>query len=158
MKHQPEDGMHTNRRKVLTAMVSAAVTAVFGQRSAIANTAQLEQAIEQFSEGQRIEDETVVLKVPEIAEDGNSVPVSVFVNSPMTEYDYVESVALLSTDNQQPNVATFHFSPLSGFASASTNIRLEQTSDVIALARLSNGRVFKSSKTVKVALGGFDDW
>ncbi len=150
--------MQANRRKVLAATVSAAVTALFSQRSAIANTVQLEQAIKEFSEGQRIEDETVVLKVPEIAEDGNSVPVSVFVNSPMTEYDYVESVALLSTGNQQPSVATFHFSPLSGFASASTNIRLEKTSEVIALARLSNGRVFKASKTVKVALGGFDDW
>lgn len=150
--------MHANRRKFFTATVSTALTAFFCHRSAIANTVQLEQAIRQFSEGQRIEDETVVLKVPEIAEDGNSVPVSVFVNSPMTQYDYVESVALLSTGNQQPNVATFHFSPLSGFATASTNIRLEQTQDVIALARLSNGRIFKASKTVKVALGGFDDW
>ncbi len=150
--------MHVTRRKVLTATAGAAAAAFFGQRDVFAGTVQLEQAIKQFSEGQRIEDETVVLKVPEIAEDGNSVPVSIFVNSPMTEYDYVESVVLLSSGNKQPNVATFHFSPLSGFASASTNIRLEQTQDVIALARLSNGRVFKASKTVKVALGGFDDW
>jgi sulfur-oxidizing protein SoxY len=150
--------VHQSRRTILTATVSAAVTAFFSQRSAIANTVQLEEAISQFSEGQRIEDETVALKVPEIAEDGNSVPVSVFVNSPMTEYDYVESVVLLSTGNQQPNVVTFHFTPLSGFANAVTNIRLEKTQDVIALARLSNGRIFKSSKTVKVALGGLTDW
>ena len=150
--------MHQGRRTMLTATVGAAVSAFFCQRVAIANTDDLAQAVSAYSEGKRVEDGLIVLKIPEIAEDGNSVPVSVFVNSPMTPYDYVESIIVLSAGNQQPGIATFHFSPLSGFANASTNIRLEQTQRVLALAKLNNGRIFRTSKEVKVALGGFDDW
>ena len=56
--------------------------------------------------------------------------------------------------NPLPGVATFHFSPMSGSASATTRIRLAKTQDVIAIAKMSDGSVFMDKKTVKVTIGG----
>ena len=58
----------------------------------------------------------VTLSAPEIAENGNTVPISVTVDSPMTADDYVESVIIVAAGNPNPGVATFNFSPMSGVA------------------------------------------
>jgi len=94
------------------------------------------------------------LTTPEIAENGNSVPVSFMVESPMTDDDYIESVVIMASDNPSPEVATFHFTPASGIAKASTRMRLAKTQDVYAVAKTSAGKVFKVSNNVKVTIGG----
>ena len=96
----------------------------------------------------------VKLDVPAIAENGLVVPLNVEVESPMTADNYVKSVHLFADGNPNPLVATFHFTPLSGKAAASTRIRLAQTQDIIAIAELSNGELRTAKSEVKVTIGG----
>jgi sulfur-oxidizing protein SoxY len=95
-----------------------------------------------------------LLDLPEIAENGNTVPFSLSVDSPMTEQDYVKAVHLFSTGNPQPAVATFHFSPASGKAAVSSRMRLAKTQDIVGVAELSDGKFMIAKRTVKVTIGG----
>jgi sulfur-oxidizing protein SoxY len=96
----------------------------------------------------------LLLDLPEIAENGNTVPFSLTVDSPMTEQDYVKAVHLFSTGNPQPAVATFYFTPASGKASVSSRMRLANTQDVIGIAEMSDGKFMIAKRTVKVTIGG----
>ena len=94
------------------------------------------------------------LELPEIAENGNTVPFTVSVESPMTEKDHVKAIHVIATANPQPGVATFRFTPLSGKAAVSSRMRLARTQDVIAIAELSDGRFLMAKRPVKVTIGG----
>lgn len=96
----------------------------------------------------------LALELPEIAENGNTVPFTVAVDSPMTEKDYVKTIHVISTGNPQPGVATFTFTPLSGKASVGSRLRLAKTQDVIGVAETSDGKFLLAKRTVKVTIGG----
>jgi sulfur-oxidizing protein SoxY len=96
----------------------------------------------------------VTLELPEIAENGNTVPLTVSVESPMTSNDYVKAIHVMATENPQPGVVTFRFTALSGKASAATRMRLAKTQEVIGLAELSDGKFLIGRRTVKVTIGG----
>lgn len=107
-----------------------------------------------FTEGREPTMGRVMLDVPEIAENGNTVPMTVTVDSPMTEEDHVVEVLVVADGNPRPGVAKFAFTPMSGIALANTRIRLANTQDVIAVAKMSDGSVFMDRKEVKVTIGG----
>ena len=86
-------------------------------------------------------------------EDGNSVPLSVMVDSPMTPDNYVSDVLVVADANPWPRVATLHFSPLSGRAEFSTRIRLVDSQTVIVVAKTSDGRLFTARQRVDVIVG-----
>ena len=94
------------------------------------------------------------LDLPEIAENGNTVPMTVTVESPMTEQSHVTEVLVLADGNPNAGVATFHFSPASGVAEANTRIRLAATQNIIAVAKMNDGSFVMASKQVKVTIGG----
>ncbi|MGI9477584.1 MAG: thiosulfate oxidation carrier protein SoxY [Hyphomicrobiaceae bacterium] len=96
----------------------------------------------------------VSVVLPEIAENGNTVPFSVAVESPMSDSDYVKKVHVFATGNPRPDVASFSFSPASGKAAVSSRMRLGKTQDVIAVAEMSNGKFYMAKRTVKVTIGG----
>lgn len=96
----------------------------------------------------------VALRLPNIAENGNSVPLAVTVESPMTAEDHVRALHLFADKNPAPEVASFRFTPAMGRAAADTRIRLGETQDVIALAEMSDGSVFIARAEVKVTIGG----
>jgi sulfur-oxidizing protein SoxY len=96
----------------------------------------------------------LILDLPEIAENGNMVPLTVSVDSPMTEQEHVKAIHVIATANPQPNVATFRFTLLSGRASASSRMRLAGTQDVIGLAELSDGKFIMARRPVKVTIAG----
>jgi len=96
----------------------------------------------------------ITLEMPEIAENGNTVPFSVAVDSPMSEEEYVKAIHVLSTGNPQPTVATFHFTPQSGKAAVASRMRLAKTQDVLSVAELSDGKFALAKRTVKVTIGG----
>ena len=105
--------------------------------------------------GDRVpQDGRVVLRVPAIAENGNAVPMVVTVESPMTQADHVKSLHIFADKNPAPDVAHFRFTPAMGRAVADTRIRLGMTQDVIAVAEMSDGRVFIGRAEVKVTIGG----
>ncbi|PLX35049.1 MAG: thiosulfate oxidation carrier protein SoxY [Hyphomicrobiales bacterium] len=104
--------------------------------------------------GKSAADGGVKLDVPEIAENGNTVPVGFSVDSPMTKDDYIKSVHIIADGNPGPMIATFNFTPMSGKASASTRMRLAKTQNIIAIAEKSDGSLMKTSTQVKVTIGG----
>ena len=96
----------------------------------------------------------LIFDMPEIAENGNMVPFSVSVDSPMTEKEHVKAIHVIATANPQPSVASFRFTPLSGRASAASRLRLARTQDVIGVAELSDGKFIMTRRPVKVTIGG----
>ena len=94
----------------------------------------------------------VKLELPSIVENGNTVPLTVSVESPMTEADHVERIHILNQKNPQPFVAAFHLGPRAGKASVATRIRLADSQRVVAIARLSDGSFWSDSADVIVTL------
>ena len=147
--------MKHTRRSVL-ALSAGGAAALVGLRAmpAFANTDDAMAKVMEFAGGAEPQTGTISLTAPEIAENGNTVPVSVSVESPMTDDDYVESVAIYAEGNPRPEVIVFNFTPISGEASATTRMRLAQTQNVIAVAKTSTGNVFMDKREVKVTIGG----
>ncbi len=144
-----------NRRQALALGAGAMTAAVFGASNSPAlakNDA--EDAIKKFTGGKTPVQGKIKLDLPEIAENGNTVPMTVTVESPMTEQSHVTDVLIVADENPRSGVATFHFSAASGVAEANTRIRLAATQDVIAVAKMNDGSVFIASKQVKVTIGG----
>jgi sulfur-oxidizing protein SoxY len=94
------------------------------------------------------------LDLPEIAENGNTVPFAVSVESPMTDRDHVKAVHVVSTGNPRPEIATFLLTPQSGKAAVSSRMRLGKTQDVVVVAEMSDGKFYMGKRTVKVTIGG----
>ena len=145
-----------HRRRILTIAIGAAAAAASsaapGPAFAAKNDA--DDLIRKFTGGKTAAEGRVRLDLPEIAENGNAVPMTVSVESPMTEQSYVSDVLVVAEGNPRGGIATFHFSPASGVAEVNTRIRLAETENVIAIAKMNDGTVFKTSKQVKVTIGG----
>ena len=147
---------HLSRRQLMMVGVGAAVTATFlGQSVAPALAANdSEDLIKKFTGGKTPAQGRVKLDLPEIAENGNTVPITVMVESPMTEQSHVTNVLVIADGNPRGGVCTFNFSPASGVAEANTRIRLAGTQNVIAVAKMNDGSFFTVKKEVKVTIGG----
>jgi sulfur-oxidizing protein SoxY len=128
-------------------------TALFGS-AAKAGLPEVEAAIAEILGGKTAEEGRISLDLPEIAENGNTVPLTVEVESPMTEDDYVKAVHLFADGNPVPTVAKMNFTPRSGEAVASTRIRLAKTQKIHAVAEMSDGSFFTAAQDVKVTIGG----
>lgn len=96
----------------------------------------------------------IKLKAPEIAENGAVVPVTVTVDSPMTDADYVKSIHILAGGNSNARCIDINLTPANGKAMFSTRIKLGGTQEVSAVAALSNGEFLIASQSVKVTIGG----
>jgi sulfur-oxidizing protein SoxY len=96
----------------------------------------------------------MTLELPEDAENGNIVPYKIRVESPMTEADNITRAHLLSTQNPQALVATFHFTLLSGQAVVSGRMRLAKTQEVVAVAVTSDNTLLIARQMVDVGIGG----
>ncbi len=96
----------------------------------------------------------VKLKVPEIAENGAVVPVTVTVDSPMTESNYVKAIHILTGKNSNARCIDVYLTPANGKAMFATRIKLGGTQNVTALVELSNGEFLTASQSVKVTIGG----
>jgi len=143
-----------DRRQVL-AGAGVLVTAALGisiPPAHAANNAQ--ELIKAFTGGKQPVESKVKLDLPEIAENGNTVPMTVSVDSPMSEAAHVTDVLIVGDGNPNAGVVTFHFTPLSGVAEANTRIRLATTQNIIAVAKMNDGSFAMTSKQVKVTIGG----
>jgi sulfur-oxidizing protein SoxY len=96
----------------------------------------------------------IKLDLPTIAENGLVVPLNFEVESPMTEKDYVKVVHFWADGNPNPNIASFRFTPMSPKAAAQIRIRLAQTQYIVAVAEMSDGKLYTARKEVKVTIGG----
>ena len=142
-----------NRRQVIAVGAGAIAATTFGGFPAIAanDSADL---INKFTGGKKPADGRVKIDMPEIAENGNTVPMTISVESPMTAQSYVSDVMVVADGNPRGGVATFHFSPASGAAEANTRIRLATSQNIVAIAKMNDGSFYMISKQVKVTIGG----
>jgi sulfur-oxidizing protein SoxY len=106
-----------------------------------------DEAITAFTNGQGVRKSGITLTSPEIAENGNTVPISV-------EAPGAVSIIILAMKNPTPDVAKFNFGPLAANQKASTRIRLRGTQDVVAVAKLADGSFVQDTKVIKVTIGG----
>ncbi|MEM9635846.1 MAG: thiosulfate oxidation carrier protein SoxY [Pseudomonadota bacterium] len=141
------------RRHVLMIGGSAFVAAAVGVKPAFAANDH-QEIINKFTGGKAAKEGRVSLELPQIAENGNTVPISVSVESPMTKDDYVKRVLVVADANPRSGVATFNFTPASGVAEVSTRMRLAGTQNVIAVAEMSDGNFYMLKQQVKVTVGG----
>lgn len=96
----------------------------------------------------------VSLKAPEIAENGNAVPLTVSVDSEMSEKSYVKALYIAADGNPNAGVAVYEFTPLSGKAEVALRVRLQQTQKLVAVAEMNDGTLYTASREVKVTIGG----
>jgi len=113
-----------------------------------------QEAIDAIAKGRPVRPGRVTLRMPPIAENGSTVPLTVLVDSPMTAADHVRAIHILADRNPFAEVASFHLTPAMGRAELSTRIRLQETQDVLAIAELSDGSVVSGSVSVTVTIGG----
>ncbi|MGH1413661.1 MAG: thiosulfate oxidation carrier protein SoxY [Pelagimonas sp.] len=136
--------MEFTRRETLAMGAGAALMTVLPLRAFAAAS---DDAIAAFTGGADMADAGIELTAPEIAENGNTVPISVSAPG-------ATAIVVFATGNPTPGVATFKFGPLAASQAASTRIRLAGTQDVVAIAQLADGSFARASKTVKVTIGG----
>jgi sulfur-oxidizing protein SoxY len=141
------------RRGALLLGAGLTVTLVAIDQSA-ATPADAEAEIAKFTGGKATESGKIAIDLPEIAENGNTVPLSIKVNSPMTAADYVSEIRVVGDANPNAGIVKFHLTPTSGRAEVATRIRLGGTGNVTVLAKTSTGKFFADHRTVKVTVGG----
>lgn len=136
--------MEFTRRETLALGAGLAAVTLMPMR---AGAEAVDDLIAAFTGGAEVKDGGVNLVAPEIAENGNTVPVEAGAEG-------ASAILLLATGNPTPGVGTFTFGALSGSQSVSTRIRLAKTQDVVAIAKLADGSFAKASTQVKVTIGG----
>ena len=140
---------------VLGAAAAAAFTACLSLRGGPALAANnWQEAVKAAIGDAKPTEGKIILELPEIAENGNTVPFTITVDSPMTDGDYVKKVHVFASGNPRPDVASFSFSPASGRATAKSRMRLGKTQDVIVVAEMNDGTHYMARRTVKVTIGG----
>lgn len=154
VKDGKSDGRGMSRRVMLSRSVATMSLLVPDYACSDDRIEQARAAIAELVGERALEAGGIMLKTPAIAENGNTVPVSIEVDAPFTPERYVKAIHLVAEQNPSPNVASFLFTPASGKAHVSTQIRLAKTQRVVAIAELSDGRALHTANEVKVTIGG----
>ncbi|MGB1164140.1 MAG: thiosulfate oxidation carrier protein SoxY [Paracoccaceae bacterium] len=137
--------MGLTRRNMMLAGTSAFAVATFCGIPVLASA--VDEHIAAFTGGADAVAGAIELDAPEIAENGNTVPITVSAPG-------ASSIMILAAGNPVPAVATFNFGPMSAARSGSTRIRLAKTQDVIAVAKMEDGSFQTTQAMVKVTIGG----
>ena len=141
----------TTRRDFLALAGGATMLAV-SLRPAEATPASMASAIRAVVGTEPVKTGKVKLDVPPLVENGNTVPMTVSVASPMAPEDHVRSIHVFNEKNPQPNIGNFYLGPQAGRAQVSTRIRLADSQKVVAIAKLSDGTFWSASVDVVVTL------
>lgn len=144
------------RRQALAAGGTALLAAIAASalpRPALATPADVQKWLAQQAPGTPTPGK-VTIGAPDIAENGNTVPITITVDSPMTAQNYVKKIVVAADGNPLPGVATFDLSPINGQANVQFRMRLAQTQTVTAIAVMNDGSLWSASKPIKVTIGG----
>jgi sulfur-oxidizing protein SoxY len=137
-----------NRRDFLAG--AAGALAIPG--TALAQVDPLDPLVRALANGAPVRKGKVTLVLPQLADNGNSVPIRITVDSPMTAADHVKSIHLYSERNPVPNMANFYLGPRAGKAEINSRVRLAGSQRVTAVARLSDGTFWYDSAPIVVTL------
>ena len=138
------------RRQALAAGLGLSAAVLV--RPAAATQDQMTQAMSAFAAGARIQVGRVFLDVARLVDNGNAVPATVSVESPMSPTDHVTAIAIFNERNPQTEVASFQLGPRGGLAKVSTRIRLATTQKLVAVARMNDGSCWSHTIEVFVTL------
>lgn len=143
--------LHWTRRNLLVATGAAALTALLAP-GANATPDDADAAIRELFGDHPINEGRVWVKLPPIAENGNSVAIDISVDSPMAEDDHVRQIAIFSPRNPIPTIAQFHLGPHAGRAQVSTRVRLAGTQTLRVIAEMSDGTLWSGKASTYVTL------
>ena len=155
MKRNSRMTHRRSRREVLKTAGALAGAGVLGRltiRPAQATPAMMQDAVRSVIGETPVTKGKVKLDLPPLVENGNSVPCTVSVDSPMTATDYVKAIHVFNEKNPQPYVISVQLGPRAGRASFSTRIRLADTQTVTAIAEMSDGTCWSDDIDVIVTL------
>ena len=139
------------RRQFLAA--AGGVGLALAVRPAEATPASMKQAIRQVVGEARVKPGKIKLDLPPLVENGNSVAMSVTVDSPMTAKDHVKAIHVFTEKNPQPNIISIQLGPRAGKAEIQTRVRLADTQSVIAICEMSDGSFWSDTVDVIITLG-----
>jgi sulfur-oxidizing protein SoxY len=145
---QPNDG-DLSRRSLLAGAVGILVLPL-GSVADAAPEDMTEAMAEALGRDASIKPGRIKIELPQLAENGNSVPLRIAVESPMSAADHVKTIYIFSERNPVPNVVRFHLGPRSGVARVQTSIRLAGTQRITAVARMSDGSLWSGGADVIV--------
>jgi sulfur-oxidizing protein SoxY len=140
------------RRDFLAAAGGLAGAVALRSGPARATPEQAQEAIRALVGGGNLRKGRVTLDLPPLVENGNVVPLTVAVDSPMSATDRVNAIHLFAGNNPQPLVAVLRFGPRAGRAVASTRIRLADSQTVVAVAEMSDGTFWSGSAEAVVTM------
>ena len=138
------------RRYVLTASTGLATSLLIPP--ARAETDELMAAVSAYAAGKKITEGKVKLAIAELVDNGNVVPITVSVDSPMTATSHVKAIAVFNEKNPQREVVKFTLGPRYGKPAVSTRIRLATTQKLIAVAQMSDGTFWSHTAEVIVTI------
>jgi sulfur-oxidizing protein SoxY len=134
------------------AMTRAPAAAQTSAAQEAARKAAMQEAIRQVVGEAKVTEAKVVVDIPPLVENGNTVPCTVTVESPMTAADHVKAIHVFTEKNPQPYVISMVLGPRAGRASVSTRIRLRDTQTVLAIAEMSDGTFWSDRAHVIVTI------
>ena len=145
-----------SRREFLVAAGGAAAGIGLGSVIAVAparaTPEAMREAIRKVVGSARIGTGRVKLELPPLSENGNTVPLAVSVESPMTAADHVKAIHVFTEKNPQPEVVSFRLGPRAGRAKVATRVRLADSQNVVAICELSDGSFWSDSAGIIVTL------
>jgi sulfur-oxidizing protein SoxY len=142
-----------SRRQLMQQATAAGTLLLVTSRSIAADLTQdfpedLTAAIKKYTQGAGWKEQKVTFEIAELIDNGNTVPITVIVDSPMQPNAYVKSIAVFNEKNPNRDVVMFALTPYAGKAEVATRIRLATSQRLIAIAQMSDGTY--CSKTVEV--------
>lgn len=144
-------------RRIVIAGAGAFALSPFAAAPALATDDEMAKAVREVTDGAEVKPGRVKLTMPELAENGNAVALTVSVDSPMTAAEHVKAIHIFGPANPVVTLARFHIGPRSGRAKVSTTVRLADSQTVLAIAQLSDGSFWSGSAYVLVTLAACID-
>lgn len=153
---KPDTHLPSNRRRILQGLTGIISVSLL-PAPLWATPEKMATAISNLFGDTPIHEGKVSLKIPPLAENGNSVPLTVSIESPMTEEDFVKSIHIFSEQNPIPTTAAFYLGPRAGKAQISTRIRLSTSQTITAIAKMNNNSLWSGTAQSIITLAACSD-
>lgn len=140
------------RRTFIASSAAIMITVVVRPVAALAQRSVLTTLVNQYAAGGTVREGRVKFDIAPLVDNGNTVPVEISVDSPMTRDQHVVGIAVFNENNPQNDVAQFTLTPLSGRARVATRMRLAVTQQLVAVAKMNDGSCWTHTVDVLVTV------
>jgi sulfur-oxidizing protein SoxY len=144
--------MRSSRREFLIGSAGIGLVSALPVGSVLATPAMLEEAIRNVVGESNLQTGKITLEVPPLVENGNAVPVTIIVDSPMSAADHVKGIHVFNEKNPQPHVISVTLGPRAGKARIATRIKLSDTQRIVGIAEMSDGSFWTGEANVIVTI------